>query len=63
MSTEIQDKNGVSITRFFAGEEHGTAFQVTWRSSDPDHLFDFVSFTNQEDAETFAELLETRLIR
>lgn len=62
MSTQIQDKNGISITRFSAGE-HGVAFQVTWRSTDPKQMFDYVHFTSQEDAEAFAELLEKRLVR
>lgn len=61
MSTEIQDKNGISITRFFAGEEHGVAFQVTWVGSE--HIHNWVHFTSQEDAEAFAALLEKRLIR
>jgi len=65
MSTTIQEKNDISITRFFAGEDVGVAFQVTWHSSDKNNIFafDFVSFVSQEDAEKFAELLEKRLIR
>lgn len=63
MSTTIQDKNGVSITQFAGGAEHGICFQVTWRSEDPEQLFNFVSFNNRFDAEKFAELLEKRLVR
>ena len=62
MSTQIQDNNGVSITRFSAGQL-GVAFQVTWRSTDPNSLFDWVEFKEQADAEAFAALLEQRLVR
>lgn len=62
MSTTIQDKNGVSITQYAAGNGR-IAVQVTWPSEDPDRLFDYVSFTNLWDATKFAELLENRLVR
>lgn len=62
MSTTIQEQNGVSITRFAAGDGR-TAFQVTWRSDSEDHLFDFVCFNNLFEATKFAELLENRLVR
>jgi hypothetical protein len=62
MSTEIQDKDGVTITRFAAGQGR-VAFQVTWRSSDKEHLFDYVCFDDIFDADAFATLIRKRLIR
>jgi len=62
MATDIQDQDGVSITRFAAGQGQ-VAFQVTWRSSDPNQLFNFVSFDDIFDADAFAQLLRKRLVR
>lgn len=62
MATEIQDQDGVSITRFAAGNGR-VAFQVTWRSSVEGQLFDYVHFDDVFDADAFAQLLRKRLIR
>ncbi len=62
MATDIQDKDGVTITQFAAGQGR-VAFQVTWRSSDESHLFDYVHFDDIFDADAFAQLLRKRLIR
>lgn len=56
MATEIQDKDGVSVTRF-SRFENQSGFQVTWG------LNKFVQVDNQDDAEAIAEILRKSLIR
>jgi hypothetical protein len=62
MATDIQDIDGVSITQFCLCPGR-VAFQVTWRSSDPNQLFDFVEFDDVFEADAFAQLLRKRLVR
>lgn len=62
MATDIQDKDGVTITQFAAGQGR-VAFQVTWKSSVEGHLFDWVTFDDVFDADAFAQLLRKRMVR
>lgn len=50
----------ISITKF-CHKPGQMAYQVTWKSSDKEHLFDYVSFENWIDAKVFVQLLEARI--
>ena len=62
MSTVMFENTDITVTRFAAGVGR-TAYQVTWRSSDKEHLFDYVSFDSWEKAHAFSVLLAERLVR
>ena len=48
----------ISITRYASAT--GPAYQITWRSSDKEHLFDYVNFDDWETAKKFALILNER---
>lgn len=60
-STVMVEGTDISITKF--ASSNGPAYQVTWRSSDKEHLFDYVSFATWVQAETFVLALRERLVR
>lgn len=60
-STVMVEGTDISITKF--ASTNGPAYQVTWESSDKEHLFDYVSFTEWADAEAFIAILRKRLVR
>ena len=60
-STVMVEGTDISITRF--ASPTGPAYQITWRSSDKEHLFDYVSFQTWEEAEEFVAILRKRLVR
>lgn len=60
-STVMVEGTDISITKF--ASHNGPAYQITWRSSDKEHLFDYVSFEQWADAEAFVAILRKRLVR
>ena len=62
MSHTIQfNDTDITITKFARGQGLGSGYQVTWHSSDKEHLFDYVSFDNYQDAYNFALALSKRV--
>lgn len=60
-STVMVEGTDISITTYSILD--GIAYQVTWRSSDKEHIFDYVSFEDYTDVEAFVLLLRKRLVR
>lgn len=60
-STVMIEGTDISLTRFASYD--GPAYQVTWRSSDKEHLFDYVCFEEWADADAFIAILRKRLVR
>lgn len=60
-STVMVEGTDISITKY--ASHVGPAYQITWKSSDKEHLFDYVCFKEWEDAEKFILILRKKLVR
>lgn len=58
-STVMIENTDISITTYCS--QVGKAYQVTWRSSDKEHLFDWVSFKDYDMALEFIKILKNRI--
>ena len=61
MATELRSHaQGVSLTRFFGGDDRGTCVQVTTKKREPQgtEFFDSVQLTREQAAALAADLLE-----
>lgn len=62
MSTQLQEKDGVYVTRYARGQGKGFGYQVTWRS-DETHLPVWVCVESEQDAFTFANIIRNSIKR
>lgn len=61
MSNTIEiEATSITVTSYAAGKGQ-TAYQVTWRSTDKEHMFDYVCFKSEDDAYKFVDLLKVRI--
>lgn len=59
-STIMIEGTDISLTKYARGAGK-VGYQVTWRSSDKEHLFDYLNFETIEEAYDLIELLKKRV--
>ena len=59
-STSMVEGTDISITKF--ASKNGQAYQVTWKSSDKEHLFDYIQLENWIDVQVLVEILKARIV-
>ena len=60
-STAMVKGTDISITKF--ASSNGPAYQVTWKSTDKEHLFDYVELQEWSDVQSLVEVLRKRMPR
>lgn len=60
-STAMVEGTDISITKF--ASSNGPAYKVTWKSTDKEHLFDYVELQEWSDVQSLVEVLRKRMPR